>query len=396
VLLRPGSIALVVTIGVAACAEGEPSSPLPFGAGKADFYGNDDRQQIRDSQHPQAVEWARATAVIVNKAKLYAASAGRIGANVSTLAERERLCSDERFASEPALGFCSSFLVAPDLVATAGHCFKTTLCEEMAFVFDFYVGGASANVQSIPQSNVYACREVVAQQLGGGLDYALVRIDRPTTGRTPFALQSRPPAVGGRVGLIGYPSGIPAKIDTAGTVLRHEGTNASRIRTSVDSFPGHSGGVMIDLATGAAFGVHVEGSTPSFISDGTCMRTASCPTVTLDTGGYCDGAVETSVSMFSGCCNGTTPPPPPPPDEPAATDLCLPSGAPCDASAECTNAMCACESVNVSSESFVVAGVCTATGCADTRALCDRACADMRLDGQQFTTAWTLPTCSAD
>ena len=165
--LRHRSAALFVTIGVAACAEGESSSPLPFGAGKADFYGNDDRQQIRDSQHPKAVEWARATAVIVNKAKLHSATADRVGASVSTLGEREGLCSDERFASEPAFGFCSSFLVAPDLVATAGHCFKSTLCDEMAFVFDFYVGGASGNVQSIPASNVYSCREVVAQQLDG-------------------------------------------------------------------------------------------------------------------------------------------------------------------------------------------------------------------------------------
>jgi hypothetical protein len=380
--------------GVSACAQASNEPSLwPSGSNKADFYGNDDRQQILDSRHPMAVQWARATAIIVNKSRLSTVGANRLGASVSTLGAREGLCTSERFADEPAFGFCSSFLVAPDLVATAGHCFKTTLCDEMAFVFDFYAGGASEDVQSIPASNVYECREVVAQQWGDGLDYALVRLDRPTSGRTPFALQAEAPAVGGRVALLGYPTGILAKIDTAGTVLRHEGT---RIRTSSDSFPGHSGGVMIDLATGAAFGVHIEGSSPSYISDGSCARTASCPTVTLDTGGICDGAVETSASVFSGCCDGGTPPPPPPPIDPPSSELCLPSGAPCDASMECTNAMCVCETVNASSESFVLPGVCTADGCADVRALCDRACDAMVLDGQRFVTAWTMPTCFDD
>jgi hypothetical protein len=390
--------AILVATGLTACAEPDGSEPSSWpGGGKGDYYGNDDRQQILDSQHPKAVEWARATAVVVNKVKLQSVSTDRIAATTSTLRERERLCSGERFAAEPSLGFCSSFLVTPDLVATAGHCFKTTLCDEMAFIFDFYAGGASDNINAIPASNVFTCREVVAQQWGNGLDYALVRLDRPTTGRTPFALQPTPPAVGSRVALLGYPSGILAKIDVAGRVLRHEGTDGSRIRTDVDSFPGHSGGVMIDLATGAAFGVHVEGSSPSYVGPGECMRTASCAEVTLDTGGYCGGAVETSVRAFQGCCDGNSPtPPPPPPDPTPTTDACLPSGAPCDTSAECTNAMCACESVNSTTSSFVVPGVCTANGCADLRVLCDQACSEIDLDDLTFTTAWRFPTCEDD
>lgn len=390
---RRGFVAILLITG--ACANGDDGgSPFAPNGGKADFYGTDDRQQIRDSQHPKALEWARATAIVVNRAVLSDAGNGRIAASVPTLGAKEGLCPGERFADEPALGFCSSFLVAPDLVATAGHCFKTRLCEEMAFIFDFYAGGASANVNAIPASNVYSCAEVVAHQWGDGVDYALVRLDRPTSGRTPFALQATAPPVNSRVALLGYPSGIRAKIDVAGRVLRHEGTSGSRIRTSVDSFPGHSGGVMLDLATGAAFGVHIEGSSPSYVGNGECMQTAACTQVVLDNGGHCDGAVEQNVGAFSGCCDGGAPtPPPPPPDPTPTTTVCLPSGAPCDVDDDCANVMCACDSINIATESFVVQGACSATGCVDLDGLCQQACSEVDIDGLEFQVSWWSPTC---
>ncbi|MBA3463602.1 MAG: trypsin-like peptidase domain-containing protein [Deltaproteobacteria bacterium] len=413
---------------LAACASPAPDVPLPFGpSGKADYYGNDDRQQILDARHPRAVEWARATAIIANRSRFASAGGAHLAANAQTLGERHSLCSDERFAAEPVLGFCSAFLIAPDLVATAGHCFKDTLCEQMAFVFDFYKGGASENVDAIPARNVFTCTELVARQYGNGLDYAVVRLDRPATGRTPFAMQLDPPAVGARVALLGYPSGILAKLDLAGKVLRVEGSRRNRVRTSVDSFPGHSGGAMIDLETGSVFGVHVEGSTPSYVSDGGCTRAAACPTVSLGTPGFCDGAVETSIEPFGGLGGGSGPSTAATcGDRCGATDgvcscdldcetrgdcctdfaptckrnsntpACLGGGAPCGGGGDCANAMCACDSVNMTTESFVVPGRCTASGCTDQQALCEAACADMDLDGQRFTMGWWLSTCESE
>jgi len=387
-----------VLLLLSSCAK-EPSDVDFFaGVGKGDFYGSDDRQQILDSPHPRALEWARATAVIVNRSMLGATTGGDLYASPQTLGERQGLRANAGFARGPVLGFCSAFLVAPDLVATAGHCFKQTLCDEMIFIFDFYIGGASENVDAIPAANAYGCREVVSQQYGDGLDYALVRLDRPALGRTPFVLQAEPPSVGSRVALVGYPSGIPAKIDTAGEVLRIEGT---RTRTSVDSFPGHSGGVMIDLATGNAFGVHVEGSSPSFVSNGSCNVTASCAQVNVSTDGPCNGAVETNATAFAGCCDGGAgAPPPPPPDPPTPTDdACLPSGAPCERSGDCTNSMCACDTVNATTESFVVPGSCNRDGCEDPQVLCALECIELApidSSGNQFAYAWSMATCSED
>lgn len=415
-----------MVVGLAACASASEETPSPFGAfGKGDFYGTDDRQQIRDANDPRVAQWGRSIAIVVNANILTSPGPGLVAASVPTLGERQDLCSGERFADEPVLGFCSSYLVAPDLVATAGHCFKSTLCEEMAFVFDFYEGGASEDVSAIPRSNVFQCAELVARQYDSTHDYALVRLDRPVTGRTPFALQSASPAVGARVALLGFPSGILGKVDLAGKVVRVEG---NRIRTSVDSFPGHSGGVMIDMATGRAFGVHVEGSSPSYVGTGMCMRAAGCAAVTPDAD-TCQGAVESSVEAFSSCCGGAPPAPVPATcvdrcgstegtcacdlgcaergeccedfadvcETSSATRACLGGGAPCDASADCSDVTCSCDSQWAVSESFVVEGQCTATGCADPQQLCADACENMEpvVDNDPFTLGWWMAACES-
>jgi hypothetical protein len=415
---------------LAACAQGSSGPDQdPPGGGKGDYYGEDNRQQIGDANDPRVAQWARSIALVMNRHSLLSASSTRLSANPLTLGQSYELCDGERFADEPVLGFCSSYLVAPDLVATAGHCLDRTVCESIAFVFDFHRGGASEDPSAIPAANVYRCAEVLARQnaVGGGLDYALIRLDRPTTNRTPFALQATPPPVGGRVALLGYPSGILAKVDLAGRVLRHEG---HRIRTSLDSFPGHSGGVVIDLATGAAFGVHVEGSSPSYVSDGACKRAAACEAVTLDTGGSCDGAVETTVDAFSACCTdggGNNPPPPPPPDPQTCEDrcgaigsvcacdlactergdccedfdatcrvgsdtpVCLDAGAPCDTNDQCSNVMCSCEGHLIIGESFVVPGRCVQRSCANLQQLCEARCT-----GDTPRLSYWTPTCSLD
>ncbi len=425
-MARSGWIGLLVMCG-AACGS-DVDDPAVFGPfGKGDFYGNDDRQQILDASDPRVAGWAGSIAIVVNRNVLTSSGSGRLAASVPTLGEKHDLCSGERFADEPVLGFCSSYLVGPDLVATAGHCLQSTLCEEMAFVFDFHEGGASGDVSAIPTRNVFTCAELVARQYDGALDYALVRLDRPATGRTPFALQAAPPAVGARVALLGFPSGILAKVDVAGKVVRVEG---NRIRTSVDSFPGHSGGVMIDMATGRAFGVHVEGSTPSYVGTGTCMRAAGCAAVTPD-GDTCQGAVESSVDAFSACCGGSPPGPVPTPatcvdrcgstagscacdlacvdrgdccgdfadvcEAGSTTRACLGGGAPCAASTDCSNAMCSCDSEHAISESFVVPGQCTQNGCADLQQLCADACENMEpvVANEHVTLGWWMADCES-
>lgn len=353
--------------------------------GKGDYYGTDDRQQIHESSDPRVARWARSIAIMVAASKLSDRGDGTYGATSPTMTDRYGLCPDERFASEIAFGFCSTFLVAPDVLATAGHCLMQYSCDDVAFVFDYYAGGASEDISRIPADRVFACRELIARRyVPGGLDYALVRLDRPVEDREPLPLQLEPPAIGARVALLGFPNGILAKIDTAGEVVAHDAIN---VTTSLDSFKGHSGAAAIDVATGRVFGVHVAGSDGEFRYEGDCTRFLGCAAVNPGAP-ECLGSIEVLVSAFGGTVDD--PPDPGEPTDPMDpgepglhdpvdndTPLCLGDGGACTTDEDCGWVAYTCEGVNLVTESLSVRGRCDAGICADARAVVQPVCEDL-------------------
>ena len=47
------------------------------------------------------------------------------------------LCDDKLFRNQPIGAFCSGFLVADDIIATAGHCVEEDNVTDISFVFSF-------------------------------------------------------------------------------------------------------------------------------------------------------------------------------------------------------------------------------------------------------------------
>ena len=72
------------------------------------------------------------------------------------------------------------------------------------------------------------------------MDYAVVHLDRPVVGRLPVPVQDLPAPVilGQRVTLIGFGSGIPAKIDMGGHVIKSNQGSLDFFVASTDSFGG--------------------------------------------------------------------------------------------------------------------------------------------------------------
>jgi hypothetical protein len=399
---------LALGSSVVACADGPPGPAGPSGGGKGDYVGEDDRTQIGDATDPRVARWAPSVGLMMRASKLEARGDGAYRARTNTLGSERELCSDERFADEPVLGFCSSWLVGPDLLATAGHCVTNHLCEDIAVVFDFHSTGASANPDRIPADRVFRCESIVAREYEeGGRDYALIRLDRAALGRIPFAVDATPPSIGTAVATIGFPYGIYAKADLGGRLLRHTDT---KIETTLDTFPGNSGSVVLDLDTGHAFAIHTEGGQHNFVLDGSCMRTASCTTADVEAG-TCTPSIERLADGFASGI-GT----PPTPDAPTScggrcgdqdaqgcdcdlacvdrgdccddmSDVCSASptgpaciepGGPCDTASDCAPMSCTCEGVNLVTESFQAApGRCNDGTCSgDPYAACRAACID--------------------
>jgi hypothetical protein len=182
------------------------------------------------------------------------------------------LCQDESFRGQPVAlgGFCSAFLVGPDMIATAGHCVPAGP-KYIAFGFDLESGGR------IPANNLYRVTSAIANnaEREESADFALYRLDRAVEGRTPFSVDySAMVEVGDPVHLIGHPSSLPQKLTLNGTVLgRLEGL----LMMNLDAYGGNSGSPVVNSETGQVVGIF-RGGSPDFTFDrqNRCVRSMRC------------------------------------------------------------------------------------------------------------------------
>lgn len=182
-------------------------------------------------------------------------------------AEPSKFCKDERFASQPIIEYpCTAFLVAPDLLVTAGHCVYAVNtpnkervredkngdgCRTFNYVFD-YAENANGQIQTkqIPNSRLFHCKELiyaVQKEQSPWTDYALIRLDRPATGRTPLRINNGPLSSTMSLSTLGHPFGGPLKFMNAAHVRADNPARSSFI-TTLDGLEGNSGGPVMNVA----------------------------------------------------------------------------------------------------------------------------------------------------
>lgn len=202
------------------------------------------------------------------------------------------LCDDEPFRSQPTLGECTAFLIAPDLVVTAGHCIEPGDLGEVAFVFGFAIADSSQPPPAgTTANNVYYGATIVARSFHDApdfSDYTVVRLDRPVVGRTPLAIRHNgTPPLGERVALIGYPYGLPLKVAAGASVKR---VTTQFFEANTDSYVGNSGSPVVDSTSALVEGLLYFGKS-DYVVDTTehCTRSRVLPD---DFGSY-EGSIMT-------------------------------------------------------------------------------------------------------
>ncbi|MFB6374010.1 MAG: serine protease, partial [Bradymonadaceae bacterium] len=313
--LLTASLAVSLLLGAAGCGVDvdvgdEPSDiddeDRAAPGGKADYFGEDDRQDPRHASiTDRQTKWARATALMTDTSDIEQTDDGGLQlASDKTFGDSRNLCEDVRFTDQPVVPNCSSFLVAPDVMVTAGHCTEgwgAPSCEEMRFVFDFGYYGADDAPTDITEQQVAKCEKIVASTHEGNeltqKDYAVVKLTEPVTDREPLDLRSEEGHVspGDHLTLIGYPDGLPVKVDSGGVVFH---TNETRFVATNDSFAGHSGGAVLNTRTGEIEAVHVASGGQRFESaDGqACKRPKQCQQANTD--GECQGSIGVHTSVW--------------------------------------------------------------------------------------------------
>ncbi len=167
------------------------------------------------------------------------------------------MCEGEAFVDQPVGSFCSGVLIAPDIVATAGHCIDWRHVDEndptlsdVAIVFGFDNVETGARTL-FPAENVYYPlrlheRRFAQDDSGEWEDFAIVQLDRPVPASVAQPIRPRLPSAEAvkretRLGLIGHPSGLPKKVAFSGRSRAVDITLGKNFVAQLNAFGGNSG-----------------------------------------------------------------------------------------------------------------------------------------------------------
>jgi V8-like Glu-specific endopeptidase len=257
------------------------------------IYGVDDRKDIFQINDAALLRDTDSVVALFEKDTVQDNGDGTSSLVTSTFQEAYGVCNSEPFRKQPVGAFCSGFLVARDVVATAGHCVDNATLSSIRFVFGFRMVTANAAQTKIPNGEIYRGTQLIGRRLTpGGLDWALVRLNRPVQNHRPAPIRRRSRiGTGARVHVIGHPCGLPTKV--AGGAKVRDNTPTPFFVANLDTYGGNSGSPVFNSATHRVEGILVRGER-DFRQQGNCQVSLVCPT----TG--CRGEDVTRITKLAG------------------------------------------------------------------------------------------------
>jgi V8-like Glu-specific endopeptidase len=167
------------------------------------------------------------------------------------------VCQKEKFSHQPLASVCSGFLVADNIIATAGHCMTSfNDCANFKWVFNYKVSDKNQTAVSVDVKDVYSCSRIIKQGLANNVDFALIQLDRPLFGKA-VKIAKAEPSIGTPLVMIGHPSGLPQKISDKARVMS---LRPNGFATDLDAFQGNSGSAVFNALTGELLGILVNGN----------------------------------------------------------------------------------------------------------------------------------------
>jgi Bacterial tandem repeat domain 1/Trypsin-like peptidase domain len=240
------------------------------------IYGTDDRVDVFQLPAGPNLDDVDSVVALFNVASVVDNGNGTSTLQTQNFGTAQNLCAEERFRDQPIGAFCSGFLVAADIIATAGHCVNDGNVTNARFVFGFRMRNATTAETVISNGEIYRGVAVIGrQEVGSGPDWALVRIDRPVANHRIARIRRT-----GRIGdtqalhVIGHPSGLPTKF-ADGAAVRNNQPNEFFV-ANLDTYGGNSGSPVFNSNTHEVEGILVRGET-DFVQQVSCQVSLVCP-----------------------------------------------------------------------------------------------------------------------
>lgn len=234
---------------------------------QAAIYGIDDRIEVERS--PQRIQKLAESVLMMIPKNAVLEKGDSVDLDVLPLSHTQswNVCSENPHAAQPSIQpACTGFLIAPDLLVTAGHCMiwmdklqetspqspvTTPFCTDFVWLMDYRTQNGKTQVTGLKKDKVVGCKNVIyaqSHEIFPGqfqIDAALIRLDRALTDRAPLKLaRSSQLVVSESVSMIGHPSGLPQKWAARGKVL--DRSESQFFRTTLDSMNGNSGSPVLN------------------------------------------------------------------------------------------------------------------------------------------------------
>jgi hypothetical protein len=242
------------------------------------IYGIDDRKDYYDIDSVGAKLNAESVASVFDAKNVLDQGDGTSRLVIREFKRKYGLCDDEPFAGQPCGAFCSGFLVAPDVVASAGHCVDPNYLghiDDIRFVFGFRMLDAMTPVLIISNSEIYTGKEIIHHRLTTSeTDFALIRLDRAVTGHPVVRLRtSGTIATNAPLYVLGHPCGLPLKYAPGANVRRND--PKAFFSANLDTYGGNSGSPVFNMSHEVE-GILVRGET-DFVKRGSCRVSLVMP-----------------------------------------------------------------------------------------------------------------------
>jgi hypothetical protein len=289
-----GFLAFLITLSTFGCTDRSNDVSITATSGKLIVDG----VTFADTQNASAFAQAAAgsVAALIDSSVVNPPSGSTAG---TIITRNSDYCVGQPFATESRFGGdheCTAFFIGGDKFLTAGHCIAppgVNVPSDLSQL-DCASGGAAVVLgwtvdatnpggnPSVPADRFYSCAQVISH---GGLmppelglpacgpgapiwprcsredprfDWAVMRVDRPVTAPvtalaigTPYEIRAGQTAT-----VIGYPGGLPQKVDESGRVRVPKPLDLfSWFEFDADISKGNSGGPVLDRVTNVALGV---------------------------------------------------------------------------------------------------------------------------------------------